>query len=152
MLNFRSERSSVGLFMIPLVYLFTIFTIVFHFVAFLWESIFWMKPVVYENIVANMYSPDGISLLEHATILESLFFNQGFYNLFIALGAIAGLVLFKKGNAVVGKTLISFTNLFALGAGLILALSSSAYMSAALQGGPALLALVALYLSARRDS
>ncbi|MCF6225380.1 MAG: DUF1304 domain-containing protein [Xanthomonadales bacterium] len=137
--------------MIILVYLFTIITIVFHLVAFLWESVFWMKPVVYENIVAGMATPEGISLQEHARILEGLFFNQGFYNLFIALGAIAGLVLFKKGSAVVGKTLICYTNLFALGAGLVLAFSSTAYMGAILQAGPALLALIALYLSSRRD-
>ncbi len=138
--------------MVLLVYLFTSITILFHLVAFLWESIFWMKPVVYENIVSGMVTPEGISLLQHAKILEGLFFNQGFYNLFIALGAIAGLILLKKGNAVVGKTLICYTNLFALGAGLILALSSTAYMGALLQAGPALLALVALYVISRRAS
>lgn len=138
--------------MILLVYIFTTITIVFHLVAFLWESIYWMKPAVYENIVAGMTTPEGINILEHAKILEVLFFNQGFYNLFIALGAIAGLFLFKKGNAVVGKTLICYTNLFALGAGLVLAFSSTAYTGALLQAGPALLALVALYLISRKPT
>lgn len=124
---------------------FSIVTIAVHVVVFLAESVFWLKPLIYERVVEKINAPVGVDYYEQAQILEVLFLNQGFYNLFVALGGIAGFVLYRTGRQQAGITLIGYVCLFALGAGLTLALSAATYIAAMVQGLPPLLALLGLY-------
>ncbi|WP_342372703.1 DUF1304 domain-containing protein [Propioniciclava soli] len=72
-------------------------------------------------------------------------FNQGFYNLFLALLAVAGVVAVLAGATVVGLTLVFAGVGSMLAAALVLGISSPPHRSAALkQGALPLLALIAL--------
>lgn len=131
--------------------IFSIITIVVHVLVFIVESVLWLNPVVHERVLGRLGSSFDLSLFEQAQILEALFFNQGFYNLFLALGGIAGWVLYKKGRTESGLVLIAYMCFFALGAGFVLALSTGAYAGAIVQGLPPLLALLGMAL-ARNNS
>ncbi|MFB7471555.1 DUF1304 domain-containing protein [Kitasatospora sp. NPDC056184] len=50
--------------------------------------------------------------------------NAGFYNLFLALGLVAGLVALHTGEPVVGRTLIIYLSAFMIAAGATLATSA----------------------------
>ena len=71
-------------------------------------------------------------------VSSSLLFNQGFYNLFLALGTLFGLFANHP-------ILIRFTLLFYVAAGAVLFISSpTKYQGAVIQSVPALLALLLL--------
>jgi putative membrane protein len=81
-----------------------------------------------------------------AAITKPLAFNQGFYNLFLAVGALAGVAI-TPANHRVGLTLVVFAASSMLAAALVLFGSDrSKLRAAAVQGTPALLALLALLL------
>ncbi len=126
--------------------IFSCITILVHISVFVFESFLWLKPVVHERALGKLNVPTETDYLEQAQILEVLFFNQGFYNLFVALGGIAGFILFKAGRKEAGISLICYICLFAFGASLVLASSTTAYLGAVVQGLPPLLALLGLYL------
>ncbi|MDQ0843015.1 MULTISPECIES: DUF1304 domain-containing protein [unclassified Streptomyces] len=50
-------------------------------------------------------------------------FNVGFYNLFLALGLIAGFVALHLGHETVGRTLIIYLSFFMIGGGIMLFIS-----------------------------
>jgi putative membrane protein len=102
------------------------FGVAFHLLAFVMESLLWMHPKVHARFGQD---------LEGAETMRVLFFNQGFYNLFLALGCAAGIALVSRRPAV-GQTLVTFACLSMAGAGLILAVSAPEKLGAAcLQGG-----------------
>jgi putative membrane protein len=70
--------------------------------------------------------------------------NQGFYNLLLAVAGIVGLRSIKRGADAAGYALVFYMCLSALGAGIVLALSTRAYLGAVLQSAPAAFALVSL--------
>jgi putative membrane protein len=73
-------------------------------------------------------------------------FNQGFYNLFLAAGAIGGLIALHTGQVSVGRTLVLFTCASMFLAGVVLFLSSprNPKLGAVLgQAGPPLVVLLA---------
>jgi putative membrane protein len=71
-------------------------------------------------------------------------FNQGFYNLFLAIGIAGGLLLVAGGNAVTGRPIILFSCACMVGAGVVLLVSNRRFASAAaLQAVPPLAAIVA---------
>lgn len=82
---------------------------------------------------------------EDAVTTRSLAFNQGFYNLFLAVAVLLGIVLFATGAQVAGATLV-FTGAGSMVlASLVLIMSSPDKASAALkQGLVPLLAVIAL--------
>jgi len=127
--------------------IFSVLTIVIHVLVFIGESLLWGEPVILDRVLSKVNAPEGVSPSDQAQILEVLFFNQGFYNLFVALGGVAGLVLYRYGRTQGGLALVCYTCLFALGAGVILASTTTAYLAAAIQGLPPLIALVGLYFS-----
>ncbi len=103
----------------------------FHIYVFSMESLTWRKPITWKSF--------GVSSQEKADIIAPMAFNQGFYNLFLASGALLGLVLLGV-NSTVGFTLMLFTALCMGGAGLVLFFSVKTSRRAALiQAGPALL-------------
>jgi len=130
--------------------LFTTVTVLVHILVFVIESILWLQPIIHERALSKLNAPVDASYYEQARILEVLFYNQGFYNLFVALGGIAGLVLYRAGKVQEGLTLVCYICLFALGASLVLASSTTAYPGAMAQGLPPTLALVGLIFSARK--
>ena len=107
-----------------------------HVVIFRLESLAWGGPQAQK--VFGHQSPDEVS----AT--RELAFNQGFYNLFLAVLAALGAVLALIGTTTVGVTLVLAGTGSMLAAALVLLLSSPAHRGAALkQGTLPLLAVLA---------
>lgn len=88
--------------------------------------------------------PKSLDFATHALVLKKLFINQGFYNLFFALGGLAGLHYVNK-NKAVGYALMTLVCFSAMGAGIVLAVTSNAYILAFLQAVPAAVALARVY-------
>lgn len=84
---------------------------------------------------------------ETAEITRPLAFNQGFYNLFLAIAVFLGIALFSSQRAV-GATLVLVGVASMLAAALVLALSDRTKLrAAAIQGTAPLLAVIALVIS-----
>ena len=130
---------------------FSTLTIVIHVLVFVGESLLWGNPLLMERVLSKIDAPSGISLSDQAQILEVLFYNQGFYNLFVALGGAGGLILYKYGRIQEGAVLVCYMCLFALGAGVVLASTTTAYPAAVIQGLPPLIALAGLYYGSRQQ-
>ena len=124
-----------------------LFVVVFHFAAFVMEALLWMRPAIHEALLPRLNDPLGrvaanaVELHDQALLLKRLFVNQDFYNLFLALAGIAGLLFARRGDLTIGYTLIGYMCLSAIGAGLVLALSTHAFLGASLQALPAAVAL-----------
>lgn len=88
---------------------------VLHIVFFLAESVLWRKPAVRKGFSMSR---------EQAETTRLLAFNQGFYNLLLAGGMLAGLALWAGGYEVVGLTLLGWNGLSMLIAGVVLMLSA----------------------------
>ena len=99
----------------------------FHVVFFVFESVLWSRPSIYPRF--------GITSQEHADTTRGMAYNQGFYNLFLAIGAVIGIVLFAgAGGAdlvIAGKAMMMFaTGSMAL-AGVVLLTTGRSYLRAA---------------------
>lgn len=107
-----------------------------HVYIFYMESLAWTSPSV--RATFGLSEDDARSTKEMA-------FNQGFYNLFLAVATAAGIVVFLLGNTAVGATLVFVGAGSMAAAALVLILSSPSKASAALKQGviPAL-AVIAL--------
>ncbi|MFJ8686490.1 DUF1304 domain-containing protein [Micromonospora wenchangensis] len=82
---------------------------------------------------------------EEAETTRQLAFNQGFYNLFLAIAVVVGIVAHAVGAHTVGVTLVFVGTGSMVAAGLVLLVSAPAKAGAALkQLVPPLLAVVAL--------
>lgn len=101
---------------------------VIHVVIFGMESLWWTTPPIRARF---RQSP------EQAATTKVLAFNQGFYNLFLALGTLAGLALVWTGHPGMGVTLVAWNCLFMLGAAIVLALSAPQMLRGALIQGTA---------------
>lgn len=103
-----------------------------HVYIFVMESIQWSRPVVWRRFGV----PDQAS----ADITRPMAYNQGFYNLFLAVGATLGIVLFWTGAPdtvaeVAGRTLILFSLGSMSAAALVLITTGRKYLRAALVQG-----------------
>jgi putative membrane protein len=110
---------------------------VLHVVFFVFESLLWTRPQVYARF--------GIGSREQAETIRPMAFNQGFYNLALAVGLFVGIVMLGRDGAagVVGKTLVIFATACMVVAGVVLASTGRSYWrAAAIQLVPAALALV----------
>ncbi|MFE6966205.1 DUF1304 domain-containing protein [Agromyces sp. NPDC057679] len=77
----------------------------------------------------------GTGTVEQAAVQKELAFNQGFYNLFLAVAVAIGIVFFAAGEPVIGVTLV-FTGAGSMvAASLVLLLSSPDKAGAALKQG-----------------
>lgn len=74
---------------------FAIIATLIHVLIFALESVLWAKPSVWRRF--------GLKSQADADVVEPMAFNQGFYNLFLALGSTVGLLLLGWGNPVAGK-------------------------------------------------
>lgn len=116
-----------------------------HVYIFVMESVQWTQPRVWKIF--------GIADQDAADTTRPMAYNQGYYNLFLAIGAIIGLTLFWAGESgtvadVAGRTLL----LFALGsmaaAALVLVTSGAKYVRPALIQGTLPLVGFVLFLFA----
>lgn len=96
----------------------------FHLLAFVLESLLFMRPAVHKRFNART--------TEEAQSARLFAFNQGFYNLFLTLGCLCGLVLWYQGIETVGSTLVMFTCASMFGAGCVLFYSSPKMLRVAL--------------------
>ncbi len=109
---------------------------IIHVLFFLMESLFWRNPTVLQ--IFTVTSPADAETI--AVFIK----NQGFYNLFLALGIFAGLVLVNR-HQIVGTTLISYICLVMIGASIVLLFTVPAMLNGVfIQGVPPLLALLTL--------
>ena len=107
-----------------------------HIGFFVMESVLWRRPSVHRIF--------GVADTEKAEVLAFALVNQGFYNLFLAAGAIAGVVYSSDIVTRTRDELLVFTVLFMIGAALVLYISDRRLVRGALiQGAPPLLALLA---------
>ncbi|MCK9917021.1 MULTISPECIES: DUF1304 domain-containing protein [Microbacterium] len=106
-----------------------------HVYIFVLESLRWTEPATRRIF--------GLRSAEEAELTRSLAFNQGFYNLFLALATAIGIVLVAAGSLTIGATLVLVGTGSMLAAALVLVLSSPKLArSAAIQGTFPLIAVV----------
>ncbi len=108
-----------------------------HVLIFALESLLWGTP--------RAQSVFGAQTSQEIAATRAMAFNQGFYNLFLAVLAALGAALLLAGTTAVGATLALAGTGSMLAAALVLLLSSPAHRAAALkQGTLPLLAVLAL--------
>jgi putative membrane protein len=110
-----------------------------HVLIFCMESLLWTSPQVRARFRQSPEQADATRLFA---------FNQGFYNLFLAVGIFAGLALVLTGHPRLGWTLVYWNCLFMLGAAVVLAASAPGMRRGAVIQGAA--PLVFLVLAALR--
>lgn len=107
-----------------------------HMWFFALESVLFRRPFAHRTF--------GVSDPADVEVLAFPMLNQGFYNLFLALGTLAGVVGVAVGWDPQGSTLVVFGCLFMIGAALVLVVARPRMArAAAIQGVLPLLALVA---------
>lgn len=108
----------------------------FHVFIFALESLRWTEPETRRIF--------GVATEADAITMKQLAFNQGFYNLFLALTVLLGVGLVIVGSPTVGLTLVFAGTGMMLAAALVLVLSDRTKVrAAAMQGTIPLLAIVA---------
>jgi putative membrane protein len=112
---------------------------VFHLYVFFLESVTWTTPRTWKIF--------GIPSQAEADIIKPMAFNQGFYNLFLALGAGIGLVLLPAYFlAGLGMIALATGSMFLAGVVLFFSVKRSR-RAALLQAIPPLIGLVFILLS-----
>ncbi|MDQ0613219.1 putative membrane protein [Microbacterium sp. W4I4] len=108
-----------------------------HVYIFVLESVRWTHPATRRVF--------GVGSAEEAETTRALAFNQGFYNLFLAIAGLLGVVLVIAGSTTVGATLVLAATGMMLAASLVLVLSDGTKLrAAAVQGVLPLLAVIAV--------
>jgi len=112
---------------------------VVHVLIFCMESLWWTTPQVRARFRQSPEQADATRLFA---------FNQGFYNLFLAAGALGGLALIASGRTSLGLTLVTWNCASMLAAAVVLAASSPRMMrGAVIQGlAPLIFLIGVLYL------
>ena len=112
-----------------------------HIVIFVLESVLWSRPATWKRF--------GLRTQEEADIVKPMAYNQGFYNVFLALGAGAGIVMIAYANVKAqGIALSIFVLLSMLLASVVLITSNPKLARAAMtQGVAPLIGLIFLVLS-----
>jgi putative membrane protein len=106
-----------------------------HVMIFSFESLLFRRPTIHARFLVADSEVD---------IARPWAFNQGFYNLFLAIGAIGGVVMIHTGGAASGPTLALFACGCMLGAAVVLVGGERRMARAALmQGIFPLIALIA---------
>lgn len=122
-------------FTCPMVLVFSAIATLFHLYAFVMESLLWGRPQTNRTFgVTN----------EQAKAMHLMAFNQGFYNLFLAIAAAIGIATrILYGSAAWPDTLLIYACASMTGAGLILLYSNPKLIKAsAIQAGPPALAIL----------
>ena len=110
-----------------------------HVWFFVLESIRFMQPAVWRRF--------GLASEAEAGVVRSFAFNQGFYNLFLAVGIALGLGLTAAGDVAAGRAIVLFACGSMIAAGVVLAAHNPAFVRAALiQVGPPIVAVIGMLL------
>ena len=111
-----------------------------HGYIFLMESVWWTRPSTWKRF--------GVADQAAADTTRPMAYNQGFYTLFLGIGAALGLVLYWAGAVDVGKALVLFTTACMVLAALVLTTTGRGYLRPALiQGTLPLIGFVLFALS-----
>ncbi|MGC0368534.1 MULTISPECIES: DUF1304 domain-containing protein [unclassified Microbacterium] len=113
-----------------------------HVYIFVLESVRWSHPSVWRIF--------GLTSQEAADTTKPMAYNQGFYNLFLAIGAAVGVVLWAVNGVgdVAGRTLLLFSLGSMLAAALVLITSGRKYLRpATIQGTLPLIGFVLTLLA-----
>jgi len=103
-----------------------------HVYIFVMESVQWTQPKIWKRF--------GVADQAAAEITKPMAYNQGFYNLFLAIGVVIGIVLFYAGG---GIALVLFALGSMVAAALVLVTTGLKYVRPALiQGTLPLIAFV----------
>ena len=116
-----------------------------HVYIFVLESIQWTK-----DSTRRVF---GVRSAADAELMKPLAFNQGFYNLFLALGVAAGLVLIYTGGAAqagFGAAVFGLLSMV-LAAAVLISSNPKMLRSALIQGAAPLIGVVLLVLGAARS-
>ncbi len=106
--------------------IFAVLASALHVLIFYMESIAWEGPLARKTFGGTP---------EEARAHAFYAFNQGFYNLFLALQAIIGVVLVALGHTAIGAALMLAGTGAMLAAAIVLALASAPHRSAAAKQG-----------------
>jgi putative membrane protein len=89
----------------------------------------------------------GLRTDEQIAAVRPMAFNQGFYNLFLAIGIAAGIAQIASGAVVAGRSVVLFCCLCMVWAGIVLLVTSRRFLQAALvQLLPPLVAIIATFV------
>ncbi|MFJ4159114.1 DUF1304 domain-containing protein [Microbacterium testaceum] len=108
-----------------------------HVYIFVLESVRWTQPKTWKIF--------GIADQQAADVTKPMAYNQGFYNLFLAVGAAIGIVFWVVNGIgdVAGRTLLIFSLGSMLAAALVLVTSGKKYLRpASIQGTLPLIGLI----------
>ena len=121
--------------------IFILIAALIHLLIFFLESVLWSRPDVWRRF--------GLKTQEEADTVRPMAFNQGFYNVFLALGAATGLVMLGSNNWAQGGIALSiFAATSMVLAALVLVTSSPKLArSAAIQGVAPLIGVIFLVLA-----
>jgi putative membrane protein len=107
-----------------------------HVGFFLMESVLFGRPTVWARF--------GLKSAQEADVVRPMAFNQGFYNLFLAVGILAGLAMVAAANAEAGRAIVLFACACMVGAGVVLVATNRRFLAAgAMQALPPLVTIVA---------
>ena len=113
---------------------------VLHVLIFVMESVLWSRPSVWKRFAVRDQAA--------ADITKPMAYNQGFYNLFLAIGAFVGVVMYGVGQHAIGLTLVFFTLTCMVLAAVVLVTTGARYLRAALvQGILPLAGIVLIFFS-----
>ncbi|HJV49481.1 MAG TPA: DUF1304 domain-containing protein [Geothrix sp.] len=108
----------------PIAQIFAMLAGLLHVFIFCMESLWFMRPEIHRRF--------GAQSTAEAEALRLFAFNQGFYNLFLALGIVVGLALLHAGgDLTAARALVLFSCACMLGAGLVLLISARRRMARA---------------------
>jgi putative membrane protein len=111
-----------------------------HGYIFLMESVWWTRPSTWKRF--------GVADQATADTIRPMAYSQGFYNLFLGIGAALGLVLYWAGATAAGTALVLFTTACMVLAAAVLTTTGRGYARAALIQGTLPLAGFVLFLFA----
>ena len=104
---------------------------------FMLESLWFMRPTVWRRF--------GLASEADAAVVRSFAYNQGFYNLFLAVGVAIGLALVATGDLVAGRAITLFACGSMIAAAVVLVLHNPSFLrAAAIQVVPPLVAVIAI--------
>lgn len=103
-----------------------------HVYIFVMESVLWTRPRIWRRF--------GVADQAAADTIRPMAYNQGFYNLFLAVGAIVGLILYGAGAdgsslRVAGLALVIAALAAMAGAAVVLVTGGATYLRPALLQG-----------------
>ncbi|GMT96667.1 DUF1304 domain-containing protein [Corallococcus caeni] len=120
--------------MSPLAQVFAVIAALIHVLFFVMESIVFTRPKVWKRF--------GLKSQADADVMKGMAFNQGFYNLFLALGVLVGVVLVHTGAVASGVAAVMFGCACMALAAVVLVSSNRHFLRASLiQGALPMLAI-----------